>query len=96
MWLGLFLAVLLVFAILASIVSGGIFTIIVLPVAVIVAVGALVFSLWGRASGRGETGASQKDSVSATPDAYPHSTHSNTAPAPATADQLVDAKRQAQ
>jgi hypothetical protein len=90
MWLGLVLIIIVAAALAASIVSGGIFTIVVLPVAVIIAVVAAAFSLWGRASGRSK-GRDRGD-----PAPLPPSSHRNTAPAPTTPDQIVDAKRAAQ
>lgn len=99
MWLGLVLVVVVIFALGASIVSGGIFTIVMLPVPVIVAVVALVVSFRARASGRSKSLASDSEgapSVASEATPYPHSNHSNQAPAPPTPDQLVDAKRAAQ
>ena len=90
MWLGLVLFIGILVALGLSIVSGGIFTIVVLPLAVIVAVVALIVSLWGRASGRAD-GSSRHD-----PAPLRHSGHANTAPAPSTPDQLVDARQSQQ
>jgi hypothetical protein len=87
MWLGLVLFIAVLVALGLSIVSGGIFTIVVLPLAVIVAVVALLISLWGRASGRSE-GEPRRE-----PAPLPHSDHANTAPAPTSPGQLVDARR---
>lgn len=89
MWLGLLLIIIVVAALGASIVSGGIFTIIVLPVAVAIALIALFVSAWGRASGR----SAPSDKPDPGPPSLPHSAHRNSAPAPSTPDQLVDAKR---
>lgn len=87
MWLGLVLLIVIAAALAASIVSGGIFTIVVLPVAVLIAVAALIVTLWGRGSGRSK-GRRTRD-----PASLPHSDHTNTAPSPTTPDQLVDARR---
>jgi hypothetical protein len=87
MWLGLVLIIVIVAALGASIVSGGIFTIVVLPLAVIIAVVAGAVSLWGRASARSE-GPGRGG-----PSPLPHSDHRNSAPAPTTPGQMVDAKR---
>lgn len=87
MWLGLVLFIAVLVALGLSIVSGGIFTIVVLPLAVIVAVVALLISLWGRASGRSE-GEPRRE-----PAPLPHSDRANTAPAPTSPGQLVDARR---
>lgn len=86
MWLAFPVIVFIIFALGASIVSGGIFTIILLPVAVVIAVAALVFSLWGRASGSSHTSASEVAPL-------PSSQHTNSAPAPSSPDQLVDSRR---
>ncbi|MGB9184263.1 MAG: hypothetical protein WCB67_09355 [Solirubrobacteraceae bacterium] len=87
MWLAFPVIVIVIFALGASIVSGGIFTIVVLPLAVVIAVVALVFSLWGRATGSRHTSSSPEVAP------LPSSQHSNSAPAPGSPDELVDARR---
>jgi hypothetical protein len=95
MWL-LYLAVLLViFGIIGSVASGGIFTIVVLPLGVIVLVVAGVMSLWGRSrkirSG-GRVGASTDE-----PAPLPHSTRPQPGTqGPNTPSELVNARREQQ
>ena len=89
MWLGLMLAIIIVLALVASIFSGGIFTIVVLPLAVVIAFVVMIVAAWGRGSARSKD--PPRESAGRAP--LPHSGHSNTAPAPTTPDQLVDARR---
>lgn len=89
MWLGLFLMMIIVVAALLSIFSGGIFTIVVLPGAVIVSLIAVV--VIGLSRGAAWTSPRETEV-----DPLPHSAHYNTSQAPSTPDQLVDARQREQ
>jgi hypothetical protein len=94
MWfyfIGLFL---LVVAIAGSVVSGGIFTIVLLPLAVIALISAALHSMAGRkaqAAAGGVPGSPEPG-----PDPLPTSRGANGAPAPSSPEQLADARRQQQ
>jgi hypothetical protein len=93
MWLYIIAAVLLVFGLVGGIFTGGIFTIVVLPLGVIVLVGALVFGMWSRGAGASAHGGQSEIE----PRPLPHTNR----PQPGTTgttspDELVDARREAQ
>ncbi|MGH2913408.1 MAG: hypothetical protein ACRDMX_00280 [Solirubrobacteraceae bacterium] len=90
MWLGLFFGIVIVIALILAIFAGGAFTIIVLPAAVFVALVALAFSGWGRASARKADEHVPPQGEGPVPAA---SQHANTVAAPTTPDQLADARR---
>jgi hypothetical protein len=92
MWLTFPVALLVVLFIIGAIVGGGIFTIVLVPIAVIMIVAAVGFSMWNRAQSQG-SGRSHK---AQTGDPLPHSGHRNVAPSPSTPDDLVDARQQQQ
>jgi hypothetical protein len=92
MWLGLVLILAVALALIGGVVVGGVFAFILVPIAAIIVVTALVMSMWARAN-RPREGAQRPGS----PDnSLPHGAHSNAASTPATPDQLVDARQQAQ
>jgi hypothetical protein len=91
MWLGLVLILAVVLALIGGVVVGGVFALILVPIAVIIVVSALLASMWSRANRPRQEGQTH------TPDSsLPHGQHINAATAPATPDQLVDARQQAQ
>jgi hypothetical protein len=93
MWLGIVIAFVVLLAVVGGIVVGGVFAFILVPIAIIVLVVATVISMWARAtSGR----PSPEDERSRSAPAYPHGSHQNASPAPATPDQLVDARQKSQ
>jgi hypothetical protein len=80
-------------AVVGGVVVGGIFALILVPIAVIIVVMGVVVSMWARAtSGR----PSPEDERSRSAPAYPHGGHQNASRAPATPDQLVDARQKSQ
>jgi hypothetical protein len=89
MWLYIVALVLLVFGIVGGIATGGIFTIVLIPLGVIALVTAGVFSLWGRSQQGGEEPSSEIGEPLPTG-------HSNAASAPSSPEQLVDARREQQ
>jgi hypothetical protein len=95
MWLGVVLILAIAFMVVAGVLSGGIFTIVLVPLAVVVAVTGLGYAMWARATGAASPQEAQV-SADSVPDSLPHSGHSNAAAAPNTPDQLVDARRRAQ
>jgi hypothetical protein len=93
MWLYIIAVVLLVAGIIGGVVSGGIFTIIVLPLGVIILVAAFAAGMWSRSGGSSAHG----DAAEVEPAPLPHTNR----PQPGTRgtsspDELVDARRQAQ
>ncbi len=91
MWLAFPLILLVVLFLAGGLVAGGVYAIVLVPIAVIIMVAAVIFTVWGRSTnpsnipGEGEGVAP-----------LPHTTHANTVPSPTTPDQLVDAQRHAQ
>jgi hypothetical protein len=93
MWLFLSALIVLVIGIAGSIFSGGIFTIVLIPLGVIALATAAGSSMFAhsahRKAGGDRAGAGE-------PRPLPSSNHQNTAPAPSTPEDLVDARRQQQ
>ena len=93
MWLYLVAAFLLAVGVIGAIFSGGIFTIMVLPLGVLVLLVALAAGIWARGSGASAHG----DMADIEPRPLPHTnrpqpgTHGTTSP-----EELVDARREAQ
>ena len=94
MWLFLSALIFLVIGIVGSIFSGGIFTIVIIPIGLIALVTAAGSSMsaWSaqRKHGGGPTAGS------AEPRPLPSSNHHNIAPAPSSPADLVDARREQQ
>jgi len=88
MWLYIFIVPLAIIMLVGGLLAGGIYTIVFLPIAVIIAVAAVLYTMWGSRTSR-ETVPSEREDVRP----LPHSGHGNTAPTPSTPDQLVDARR---
>jgi hypothetical protein len=91
MWLLLLAVPLAIVVLIGGLLAGGIFTIVFLPLALIIAAVAVIFTMYGR-SQRRPTLPSER----ATTAPEPGGGLSNTAPRPSTPDELVDARRQAQ
>ena len=88
---GLFL---LFVGIAGSIVSGGIFTIVLIPLALVALVSAVLHSMALRKADDRAGGGSQRSPSGPKP--LPSSDHSNVSPAPNTPEELVEARRQQQ
>ncbi len=88
MWLSFVFFLLLVVVVIGGVLLGGVFTIVLVPIAVLVVVAAIGYGMWARSAGAKTT------SEEGPGDPLPHSGHRNTAPRPATPDELVDARRQ--
>lgn len=94
MWLYIVAFVLLVVGVIGSIFSGGIFTIIVLPLGVVVLLGAIIAAMWARSSGARD---GDKEASRYEPRPLPHTNR----PQPGTSgpnspEELVDIRGQAQ
>jgi hypothetical protein len=90
MWLYILVFFVLIVAIVGSIFSGGIFTIVLLPLGIIAVIAAVVFGGFGRAA-QGRHGASTDDKAS--PGRPLPTGHSNAAAAPSTPEELTEARR---
>jgi hypothetical protein len=91
MWLYILAFFLLIFGIVGSVLSGGIFTIVLLPLGIIALISAVVFGAFGR-SAQDRYGASA-NAGSSTVRPLPASGHSNTSAAPTTPDEIAEARR---
>lgn len=95
MWLYFIAVALIVFGIVGSVLSGGIFTILVLPLGAIVLVCALVASMWARSTGAGAHGGRSASEIEPRP--LPHTNRPQPGASGTTSpEQLVDARREAQ
>ena len=91
MWVYLIAGVLFFIGVVGAAVGGGIFTIVLIPIAIIVAVSAFLFSLWGR-SAQGSAGGSTHESHA--PDRpLPTSHQRPSGRAPSSPEGLADARR---
>lgn len=94
MWLYLIGVVLLIVGIVGGVLTGGIFTIVLLPLAALALISAFVFALLGRsAQGRSDS-STEAPHTSDRP--LPHRQPADTGPEVSTPDQLADARRQQQ
>jgi hypothetical protein len=92
MWLAFFFFFGAAFVAIAGILSGGIFTLVLVPIAAIAVLSGIAYVAWGYAGGAG----SQQEVESAMSEPLPHSDHSNVPAPPNTPDDLVDARQHAQ
>lgn len=92
MWLGLFGFIILVVGIVASLLSGGIFTIVLIPIGIVVAIVALVTGGLGRQAQEGVSQQRSRHTEPPLPHTPPPDSSNNQ---PATPDQLLDARRAA-
>jgi hypothetical protein len=90
MWLYILAFFVLIFGIVGSVLSGGIFTIVLIPLGIIALVSAVAYGAWGRAAQR-QQGASNDAKPS--PGRPLPTGHSNAAAAPTTPDELAEARR---
>jgi|GEM_PF-3210933 len=91
MWLFLIAAVLVLFAIVGGVFAGGVFTIVLVPLAAIAVVSAVVFGIWGRAA-QGSQGA-ETDASHTTDRPLPHQRRQPSGRAPSSPERLADARR---
>jgi hypothetical protein len=91
MWLYAIAGGLIVVGIVGGILGGGIFTIVLLPVGVIVGASAVAYAMWGRAS-QGAAGGST-DAAHGSERPLPHHTPADSGRAPSSPERLADARR---
>jgi hypothetical protein len=91
MWLYMILAALVVLAILGGTLAGGIFTIVLVPLAAIALVSAVIYAMWGRAA-QGTAGG-ETDATQTTARPLPHSSRRAAGGAPSSPERLADARR---
>ncbi len=94
MWFYPFVLALVIFAIVGATLAGGVYTIVLIPLAVIVLISAVVYSLWGRAL-QGSGGV-QSDASATTDRPLPRRRRRPSGRAPSSPEALVDARRQQQ
>ena len=88
MWLYIFVVPLAVLMFIGGLLAGGIYTIVFLPVAVIIAGATILYTMWA-SSHRPADISGERERVQP----LPHSEHANTRPAPSSPERLVDARR---
>ena len=91
MWVYLIVAALIVIGVVGGLTGGGIFTIVLIPLALIVLAASVLFSLWARAA-QGSAGADVND-THGSERPLPHSPQQQSAPAPSSPEALADARR---
>ncbi len=94
MWFYPLLIVLVILAIVGGTLAGGVFTLVLIPLAVVVAVSAIVYAMWGRATEARAGGATDATTAKAEP--LPHRRERPSGRAPTSPDALADARRQHQ
>jgi hypothetical protein len=91
MWLYILAFFVLIFGIVGTILSGGIFTIVLVPLGVIAVISAFVFGAFGR--GAQDRAGASTDASPSTGRPLPATEHSNTPSAPTTPEELTEARR---
>jgi hypothetical protein len=88
MWLSFLLFAGLLFLLVGGVLLGGIFTLVLVPVAIVAALSAVAYLMWARAAGA-------DPAVNPKPDdaPLPHSSYANVDPAPSTPDDVVNARQ---
>jgi hypothetical protein len=94
MWFYPLLVLLVILGVLGGTVLGGVYTIVLVPLAVIGLISALVYSLWGR-SLQGSAGGST-DASATSPRPLPTGQQQGDGNAPSRPEALVDARREQQ
>ena len=94
MWFYPLLIVLVILALVGGTLAGGVFTLVLIPLAAIVAVSAIVYAMWGRAL-QGRAGAAT-DASAASTQPLPHHRHRPSGRAATSPESLTDARRQQQ
>lgn len=88
MWLFFFALPLAIVLIVGGLLAGGIYTIVFLPIAVIIVAASIIYTMWGRAT-EPQNIPGEREEVKP----LPHTHHSNTAPTPSNPNELADARR---
>jgi hypothetical protein len=94
MWFYPLVLVLVILALAGGTLLGGVYTIILVPLAAVVVVSLLIYALWGRALQGREGVATDADHVSSRP--LPHRRRRPSGRAPTSPEALTDARRQQQ
>jgi hypothetical protein len=94
MWFYPLLIVLVILAIAGGALAGGVFTLVLIPLAVIAAVSAIVYAMWGRAM-ESRAGAST-DATATAVEPLPNQRQAGSGRAPTSPEALTDARRQQQ
>jgi hypothetical protein len=91
MWLYMLGAFLLVVGIVGGIATGGIFTLVFIPLGIIALVSAAAYSMWGRAASARAGGGTAGHATTAEP--LPHSRHGDPGHVASSPEALADARR---
>jgi hypothetical protein len=91
MWLYAIAAFLLLVGIVGGLLGGGIITIALIPIALIIAASAFIFTAWGRAS-EGSSGG-EMDAHPSTNRPLPHNFRQDSGHAPSSPERLADTRR---
>jgi hypothetical protein len=94
MWFYPVLIAVVLLAIVGGTLAGGVYTLVLVPLAVVVIVSALVYSLWGRAIQGSAGAATDAGTTNETP--LPHQPQRPRGRAPSSPERLADARRQQQ
>jgi hypothetical protein len=94
MWFYPLLVVLVILGIVGGTLAGGVYTLILIPLAVIVAVSVVLYAMWGR-SMQARAGASTEATAQST-EPLPHQAARPSGRAPTSPEALADARRQQQ
>jgi hypothetical protein len=91
MWLALPVILLIVLALAGGLLVGGIYAIVLVPIAAIILIGAVIYTIWGRASEPPNL-RRERENI----DSLPHTPGQNAAAAPSTPNDIVDARQRSQ
>jgi hypothetical protein len=94
MWFYPLLILLVILAIVGGTLAGGVFTLVLVPLAVIVAVSAIVYAMWGRAMEARAGG--DTDATAAKAEPLPHREVRPSGRVSSSPERLADARRQQQ
>jgi hypothetical protein len=94
MWFWPVIVVLVILAVVGGTLAGGIFTIVLVPLAAIVLISSIVYGIWGRAI-KGSGGAST-EATHEPRRPLPHRSRRPSGRAPSSPERLADARRQQQ
>lgn len=91
MWIAFLVMALAILALLGGVLLGGVFTIVLIPLAALAVVSAILASVWGRAS-QG-TGPDSGEAAKPAERPLPHSRQRGSGHAPTSPERLVDVRR---
>jgi hypothetical protein len=94
MWLYMLALVLVILGLVGGVASGGIFTIVLVPLGLLVAGSAILYAMWGRSmQGKAE---GETDASPSTNDPLPHAHERDSGHVPTSPETLADARRSGQ